>query len=68
MPQLRPDITGVRAAAILVNASKWVNGTVLRFYSFDRDTDGEDVDFADGSTEWRARQASSGQQKCARFD
>jgi hypothetical protein len=42
-----------RASAIIVNASKWVNGTELRYYFFDRDTDGEDVVLADGSTVFR---------------
>ncbi len=45
--------TGPRMEAIIVNKSKWVNGTDLRYYFFDRDTDGDNVVLADGSTEWR---------------
>ena len=33
---LAPD----RARAILAGRAKWVNGTVLHYYFFDRDTDG----------------------------
>lgn len=32
---------------------KWVNGTVLHYYFFDRETDGANVRFTDGTTEWR---------------
>ncbi|HEV3462377.1 MAG TPA: hypothetical protein VG846_00175, partial [Actinomycetota bacterium] len=42
-----------RAAAILVNESKWVNHTVLHYYFFDRETDGEHVFGADGTRVWR---------------
>jgi hypothetical protein len=43
-----------RASAIIVNRSKWANGTKLRYYFFDRDTDGENVVLADGSTRFRS--------------
>lgn len=52
--QLGPEISGARLEAVLVSASKWVNGTILRFHFFDRDTDGATVTFADGTTQWRA--------------
>lgn len=52
--QLGPDVSGARLEAILVSDSKWVNGTILRFYFFDRETDGEVVTFADGTTQWKA--------------
>ena len=42
-----------RVEAILVNESKWVNHTVLHYYFFDRETDGEDVFGADGTRQWR---------------
>jgi hypothetical protein len=42
-----------RAAAILGNESKWVNHTVLHYYFFDRETDGEHVFLADGTRQWR---------------
>lgn len=51
--RLPADIPGLRLQAILVNASRWVNGTVLRYYFFDLESDGENVVFADGTTEWR---------------
>jgi Astacin (Peptidase family M12A) len=42
-----------RAEAILVNETKWVNHTVLHYYFFDRETDGEHVFLADGTRQWR---------------
>jgi hypothetical protein len=50
VPQLRSDLGVDRARAILSGRNKWVNGTVLHYYFFDRDTDGEQVHLADGST------------------
>ena len=45
---LAPEIPHDRARAILLGSSKWVNGTVLHYYFFDRDTDGKQVRFPDG--------------------
>jgi hypothetical protein len=42
-----------RLASILETAMKWVNGTVLRYYFFNQDTDGEEVFHPDGTSEWR---------------
>ena len=42
-----------RVEAIVVNESKWVNHTVLHYYFFDRETDGEHVFGADGTSQWR---------------
>jgi hypothetical protein len=42
-----------RVEAIVVNESKWVNHTVLHYYFFDRDTDGEHVFGSDGTRHWR---------------
>ncbi|HEV8165067.1 MAG TPA: M12 family metallopeptidase [Actinomycetota bacterium] len=39
-----------RANAIVVGRSMWANGTVLHYYFFDRDSDGETVRFADGTS------------------
>jgi hypothetical protein len=37
----------------MVLDNKWVNGTVLHYYFFDRPTDGKTVFFTDGTSEWR---------------
>lgn len=37
---LPPDLHPDRARLIVVNDKKWANGTVLRYYFFDRATDG----------------------------
>ena len=48
-----PGVSGERLRSIIVSASKWVNGTVLRYYFFDRQTDGLEVVLPDGSREFR---------------
>lgn len=47
--EVNPD----RAELIRVIDKKWVNGTVLHFYFFDRPTDGETVFFQNGTSEFR---------------
>ena len=49
-----PGVTNAREAAINLLGNKWVNGTALRYYFFDRATDGQPVLFTDGSTEFRS--------------
>jgi len=53
-----PNVNPHRAQLILVNDKKWVNGTVLKYYFFDKETDGQDVYFEDGSKEWRSWKGS----------
>ena len=50
VPVLGPDLAPDRARAILKNRLKWLNGTVLHYYFFDRRTDGAQVRFDDGTT------------------
>jgi hypothetical protein len=61
-----PGVTSARLEAINLLGNKWANGTVLRYYFFDRDTDGENVLFTDGSTEWRTWIAPKVQQDVVR--
>ncbi|MBP2473032.1 hypothetical protein JOF53_001904 [Crossiella equi] len=49
-PALPEGLNPERARAIVRTRSKWANGTVLHYYFFDRDTDGEQVRLTDGST------------------
>ena len=51
---MQPGIGPERARAIIVTSDKWLNGTVLHYYFFDRDTDGEQVQFSDGTSERRS--------------
>lgn len=60
------DVDPDRAAAILVTGNKWVNGTVLHYYFFDRDTDGQHVFLRDGSRVWRTWQGDEGQKDVVR--
>jgi hypothetical protein len=49
-PDLPPGLTTDRLEAIVQARTKWANGTILHYYFFDRDTDGSQVRFSDGST------------------
>ncbi len=51
-----PDVDPRRASLIAYMAKKWVNGTVLHYYFFDEETDGETVFLSDGTAEWRGKQ------------
>ncbi|NNE98386.1 MAG: hypothetical protein HKN25_05120 [Pyrinomonadaceae bacterium] len=51
---------------IVMNEKKWVNGTVLHYYFFDKDDDGETVFFTDGSTEWRTWKTSKAEKDVVR--
>lgn len=42
-----------RERLINIIGKKWVNGTVLHYYFFDKETDGRNVTLSDGSNEWR---------------
>jgi hypothetical protein len=44
------DVNPRRASLILRSDRKWVNGTVLRYFFFNRTTDGERVFFEDGTS------------------
>src|SRR3954451_22130813 len=46
---LPPDMAHDRQRASLLGSAKWVNRTVLHYYFFDRETDGEEVRLSDGS-------------------
>lgn len=50
---LSPDVNPNRANLIIQTAQKWVNGTVLHYYFFDKQTDGQTVFFSNGRSEWR---------------
>ncbi|WP_338761531.1 M12 family metallopeptidase [Massilia sp. METH4] len=44
----KPGVSARRENLIILFGNKWVSGTTLRYYFFDRDTDGEKVLFTDG--------------------
>jgi Astacin (Peptidase family M12A) len=60
---LGPEVAPDRASLIRVSASKWVNGTTLRYYFFDRETDGRQVPLTNGATEWRSWVGSEAQRE-----
>ncbi len=61
-----PDVAPPRQALIQLFGKKWVNGTILRYYFFDQDSDGEFVQFSNGSREWRSWVGPDEQQEVVR--
>lgn len=47
-----PEVGLERQGLILMAAKKWVNGTILHYYFFDEETDGENVFLSDGTRRW----------------
>jgi hypothetical protein len=50
-PVVPPGVDSDRASAIILGGAMWVDGTVLHYYFFDRETDASEVTFPDGHTE-----------------
>ena len=48
------DVEPLRAGLINVLSNKWVNGTILHYFFFDQETDGENVVLRNGRREWRS--------------
>ena len=46
------DVTQKRQELILISDKKWANGTILHYYFFDQETDGQEIIFSDGSKEF----------------
>lgn len=61
-----PGVTAEREQLINRFGNKWVNKTVLHYYFFDRQTDGQQVLFNDGSTGWRTWVGAEEQRKVVR--
>ncbi len=55
-----------RARLILTNATKWVTGTTLHYYFFDKKTDGEFIKFTDGTKEWKGWKGTPAQMEVVR--
>src|SRR5438105_5693232 len=49
---LNTGITGDRAKLILQNSNKWANGTVLRYYFYNKKTDGMNAE-ENGKQVWK---------------
>lgn len=56
-----PGVAPGRARLLLANGSKWVNGTVLHYYFFDRDSDGGYTSVPNGTRRWMPWTASAAQ-------
>jgi Astacin (Peptidase family M12A) len=64
--ELSPDVGGDRRELILVLDKKWVNGTVLHYYFFDKPADGETVFFNDGTSEFRTWTTNAAEKNAVR--
>ncbi|WP_158860086.1 M12 family metallopeptidase [Lunatibacter salilacus] len=49
---LNPNMDPHRIQLILILDKKWVNGTILHYYFFDKDSDGRERRLSNGSSEW----------------
>jgi hypothetical protein len=65
-PDLPPGLATDRLEAIVQALKKWVNGTVLHYYFFDRDTDGSRVRFSDGTTRFVSWVGAENQRQAVR--
>lgn len=63
---LSSSIGADRLSAIVGNDKKWVNGTRLRYYFFDRPSDGVSVILANGSTQFRSWVGANNQRAVVR--
>jgi|GEM_PF-198818 len=55
-----------RKRLILTNVTKWVNGTTLHYYFFNKRTDGENVEFSDGTKGWLSYKGNAAQMNVVR--
>ncbi len=61
-----PGTTADRVRAINSLSNKWVNGTELSYYFFDQPGDGQNVSFADGSTQFMSWVGAAAQKDVVR--
>jgi len=66
VPEIPAGLGADRLSALLQGRSKWVNGTVLHYYFFDRETDGSPIQFSDGTTRFVSWVGSKQQQDVVR--
>ena len=64
--QLDSNISGERAKLILSNSTKWVNGTTLHYYFFNRASDGDYIELENGKQAWRPWKGTPRQQAVVR--
>lgn len=51
--EFKADVNSDRRELLITNEKKWVNGTVLHYYFFDKETDGKYVILNNGQREWK---------------
>ncbi len=63
---LGPDVNPFRASLIRRTEKKWVNGTILHYYFFDKNSDGEYVYLTNGSRKWLTWTTKEAEKKVVR--
>lgn len=63
---LRKDIDGLRAELIILNSNKWANGTTLRYFFFNDETEGAEVENAKGKKVWKTYMGTKEQMNVVR--
>ncbi|HET7233131.1 MAG TPA: M12 family metallopeptidase [Longimicrobium sp.] len=63
---MSPNVTGLRLEAIFALDRKWLNGTVIHYYFFDRPTDGTTVVLSNGQKEFRSWVGDNDQREVVR--
>ncbi|MBC7686549.1 MAG: hypothetical protein H7211_00040 [Aquabacterium sp.] len=63
---LPAGIGNERSRLIITNKTKWVNGTMLHYYFFDKKTDGKEVKFSDGTKKFAGWQGTPEQMDVVR--
>ncbi|OON68386.1 hypothetical protein B0919_13730 [Hymenobacter sp. CRA2] len=66
-PAIPAGIQPTRAIIVKDTKKRWINGTVLHYYFFNRPTDGGYLTFTDGHQEWRSWVGAPDQQAIVRW-
>ncbi len=65
-PVLPAGISNERASLIVKNVTKWANGTTLHYYFFDKETDGAELEYTDGTRQWKPWRGTPAQMNVVR--
>ena len=60
------NVSPFREELILISHKKWANGTTLKYYFFDNESDGQWVYYTNGTKEWKTWKGSNREKKVVR--
>lgn len=61
-----PNVNSNRASLLNTTGKKWVNGTILHYYFFNKSTDGETVYYSNGTSSWKTWTTKEAEKKVVR--